>query len=83
MSYKRKQQEKKRYQKLYNSNGHGYPQPIWWDSKKGCWVRLWKSDGKTSCYAWAKKYSRKKARCRAKRTNTYTKKVADPMYIAW
>ena len=83
MSYKRKQQEKKRYRSLHNRMSGGYPQPVWWNKKKGCWVRYWKSEGKNSCYAWAKKYSRKKIRCKTKRTNVYTKKVSDPMYIAW
>lgn len=83
MSYKRKEQERKRYRRLFNRMSGGYPQPIWWDKDKGCWVRIWKSKGKGSCYAWAKKYSRNKARCRAKRTDVYTKKAADPYYIAW
>jgi hypothetical protein len=85
MSYRRKQEDVKRYKQLRANMSRGYPQPVWyayWRTNPH-WVRYTKSQGKKSCYAWAKRYARKKARLHMKRTDVYTNKVADPCYIAW
>ena len=84
MSYKRKQEEKKRYKRMLQSNP-GYPPPVfytYWRSRPH-WKRFWKSQGRTSSWASNKKWARRKARLMAKRTDIYTNKVADPWYMTW
>ena len=84
MSYQRKQEEKKRYRKLVKQDP-GYPQPVFYTYYRSNphWKRYWKSQGRTSAWAWNKKYARRKARLMAKRTDIYTNKVADPWYMTW
>lgn len=85
MSYKRKSEDKKRYKKLYYKTNNGYPPAVYFKYwvKKPHLVRFWKSQGKNSCYAFCKKYARKKARNYANRNGFYEKKIVDPMYMAW
>lgn len=84
MSYKRKQEEKKRYRRL-EKQVQSYPPAVfytYWRSNPH-WRRYWKSQGRKSCWASNKRYARRKARVAAKRTDVYTNKICDPWYMTW
>ena len=66
MSYKRKQKEKRRYQKLFNdSKDAGYPCPVWPRNKPNkdtYFKRYWKSQGVNSSWAWNKRQAHRTTR---------------------
>ena len=73
----RKIEDKERLKKLSENIGDGYPQPVYYDKDKGRYVRLWKSEGKRSNYAYFKRRCRKDIRRRAKSLGYYHKKLSE------
>jgi hypothetical protein len=60
MSYRRKQEEKKRLKKLYAKTRNGYLCGAWYHDDKGRYIRYYKSD--YSAYKFLKKCFHKKLR---------------------
>lgn len=82
MGYDRKRFDNKKLKKLIaeraNWFGGGY-----YDEKTGHYVRIWKSNGKRSFWAYAKKLARKRIRLYLKKYDVYTKKADDLWWNVW
>ena len=77
MSYKRKQEDKRRLKHLLENCSGAYPPPVWYNERKGRLIRIWKSKGKRSQYKWCKKLASKEIRRYLKLHGVYTKKASD------
>ena len=73
----RKLEDKERLKKLSENSGGGYPMPVYYDKDKGRYVRLWKSEGKRSVYAFFKRRCRKDVRRKSKNLGYYDKKLSE------
>ena len=82
MSYSRKQFDKKKLKKLAEECC-GWIAGSYYNKRKGCYIRFWKSRGKRSMYAIYKRAARRKCRRYAKKVNFYSKKFDDPRWYAW
>lgn len=83
MSYQRKQEDKRRNEKLFkDSRDAGYPCPIWPSRDDTHYKRYWKSDGKSSVWAVFKKQSHKAARRKYKK-NLDDKTSYNKMFDLW
>ena len=81
MSYNRKREEKRRLKHLHENCDKGWPMPVYWNEKRGCWKRYWKAS--SGSYAMHKKRSRKKCRLYLKKHDVYTKKAYDLWWSAY
>lgn len=79
----RKLEDKERLKKLSENSSDGYPKPVYYDTRKGRYIRLWKSEGKRSVYAYFKKRSRKDIRRRSKEFNFYDKRLSELWWKVW
>ena len=79
----RKEEDKRRLKKLCENSSKGYPQPAYYDDRKGRYIRFWKSDGAASAWAIVKRISRRRIRCRSKRVGYYNKKLDDLWWNFW
>ena len=80
MSYHRKQEDKRRLNQLADNTAHWWCCGAWYDPDKGCYVRYWKSKGKTCYWSWAKKYYRRMTRRIAQKTGRWERKEWDLWY---
>ena len=82
MSYNRKQFDKRKLKKLA-SKCSGWCGGSYYNERKGCYIRFWKSQGKNSIYAFFKRESRRKARRYFKKYGFWSKKSDDLWWNVW
>ena len=86
MSYQRKQEDKRRMKKVTMEVTGGWPAGAYYTEREGqnhYLKRCWKSEGKNSHWAKAKKYSHKVYRRFVKKNDFYSKKAYDLWWIVW
>ena len=86
MGYQRKQEDKRRMQKVTMEVTGGYPAGAYFKEHKGqrsYLKRSWKSEGKKSLWAWNKKHSHRVYRNFVKQNDFYTKKAYDLWWSVW
>jgi hypothetical protein len=81
-SHFRKKYERKKLKKLAEK-GANWCGGSYYDEDKKRYIRFWKSSGKKSLWATAKRTARKRIRLYLKRHNIYTKKADDLWWNVW
>lgn len=82
MSYNRKQFDKKKLKKLANECA-SWCGGSYYCERKDRYIRIWKSSGKKSFWAQAKRTARRRTRLYLKKYNVYTKKADDLWWNVW
>ena len=83
MSYSRKQFDNHKFKKLAKESCNGWKGGCWYSQYRGHYVRFYKSRGRTSRYAYCKKYARKRMRHFANKNGWYSKKEYDLIWTCW
>ena len=82
MSYSRKQFDKQKLKKLAKECC-GFIAGSYFSKSKQCYIRFWKSRGRTSRYSFYKKYYHKHMRRFANKNYWYSKKEFDLIWYCW